>query len=80
MKKTIKKTIEQWFREGLEDPYRDKAIKYASYYRTTDKRVESLYEALKSGFLWSSTEENENNPGYWARLSYKIKKSELLNK
>lgn len=80
MKKPVKKTIEQWFKEGLKEPYRDKAIKYSSYYGTSEKHVESLYDALKHGFVWGTTNENEKNPGYWARLSHKIKKLELLNK
>ncbi len=67
-----KKTINQWYTEGLEEPYRTKAINYANYFGMSNKRVSSLYEALKQGFVWQYTQENVDYPGYWNSLSQKI--------
>lgn len=76
-------TIEHWFRVHLKDPYREKALKYAEYYGMSSKKVSSLYEALKQGFIWQYTKENNDYPGYWNNLAQKIlinKHNEYMNK
>ena len=78
--KKIKKTVEEWFQEDLEEPYRDKALKYAEYFGMSSKQVPSLYDALKQGFIWQYTQENADYPGYWNSLAQKILIKEEKNK
>ena len=77
--KSNHKPIEEWFQD-LKEPYKSKALKYAEYYGTSTKKVPSLYEALKQGFVWQFTKENNDHPGYWRSLAQRILIKENKNK
>ena len=66
------KTIETWFNEELEEPYKTNALKYSEYFGTLDRKVESVYEGLKQAFVWQYTKENQDHPGYWNTLAQKL--------
>ncbi len=79
-KKAEYKSVGRWFKEDLPEPYKAKAIKYASHWGTTSKKAKSLYEALKIGFVWGFTQEENDMPGYWTNLVNKIReKNEIKN-
>jgi hypothetical protein len=76
------KSIEDWFKDDLEEPYKSKAIKYTEHYGMSNKLVPCLYQALKQGFIWQYTQENIDYPGYWNSLAQRIliNQERLINK
>ncbi len=74
------KSIEQWFKDDLEEPYKTKAINYAQHYGVSNMLVSSLYNALKQGFIWQYTQENSDYPGYWNSLAQRILIKQEKNK
>lgn len=80
-----KKTVLRWFDEELPNPIKENAKKYANYWGTGSIKTTSLFEALKQGFPWSTTNEEKNaadkeEPGYWLRIGNKYCKTKKNKK